>query len=79
VQLIRVNKFVFLKGKFDFDFEYKDAFIDQQEWRLHEHVETSTKLLSSPFSSSRNQHPAFSATCNFDRTKSFISKKKLNL
>lgn len=40
-----------------------DTFIDQQEWRLHEHVETSTKLLSSPFSPSQNQHPAFSATC----------------
>ncbi|CAF3389160.1 unnamed protein product [Rotaria sp. Silwood1] len=38
------------------------AFIDQQEWRLHEHVETSTKLLLSPFSPSQNQHPAFSAT-----------------
>ncbi len=43
--------------------EFKDAFIDQQEWRLHEHVETSTKLLSSPFTPSQNQHPAFSATC----------------
>lgn len=41
-----------------------DAFIDQQEWRLHEHVETSTKLLSSPFTPSQNQHPAFSATCS---------------
>ena len=40
-----------------------DAFIDQQEWRLHEHVETSTKLLASPFTPSQNQHPAFSATC----------------
>ena len=43
--------------------EFVDAFIDQQEWRLHEHVETSTKLLSSPFTPSQNQHPAFSATC----------------
>ena len=42
---------------------FVDAFIDQQEWRLHEHVETSTKLLSSPFTPSQNQHPAFSATC----------------
>lgn len=42
---------------------FEDAFIDQQEWRLHEHVETSTKLLSSPFTPSQNQHPAFSATC----------------
>ena len=41
----------------------EDAFIDQQEWRLHEHVETSTKCLSSPFTPSQNQHPAFSATC----------------
>jgi len=46
-----------------FIIEFKDAFIDQQEWRLHEHVETSTKLLSSPFTPSQNQHPAFSATC----------------
>ncbi len=44
--------------------DFVDAFIDQQEWRLHEHVETSTKLLSSPFTPSQNQHPAFSATCN---------------
>ncbi|CAF1361737.1 unnamed protein product [Rotaria magnacalcarata] len=43
------------------------AFIDQQEWRLHEHVETSTKLLSSPFTPSQNQHPAFSATCHAAR------------
>ncbi|CAF1297730.1 unnamed protein product [Rotaria magnacalcarata] len=43
------------------------TFIDQQEWRLHEHVETSTKLLSSPFSPSQNQHPAFSATCHAAR------------
>ncbi len=43
--------------------DFVDAFIDQQEWRLHEHVETSTKLLSSPFTPSQNQHPAFSATC----------------
>ncbi|CAF1375144.1 unnamed protein product [Adineta steineri] len=43
------------------------AFIDQQEWRLHEHVETSTKLLSSPFTPSQNQHPAFSATCRAAR------------
>ncbi|CAF0768013.1 unnamed protein product [Rotaria sp. Silwood1] len=43
------------------------TFIDQQEWRLHEHVETSTKLLLSPFSPSQNQHPAFSATCRAAR------------
>ncbi|CAF3600590.1 unnamed protein product [Rotaria sp. Silwood1] len=43
------------------------AFIDQQEWRLHEHVETSTKLISSPFTPSQNQHPAFSATCRAAR------------
>ncbi|CAF3806949.1 unnamed protein product [Rotaria sordida] len=43
------------------------AFIDQQEWRLHEHVETSTKLISSPFTPSQNQHPAFSATCHAAR------------
>ncbi|UJR34994.1 hypothetical protein I4U23_027770 [Adineta vaga] len=43
------------------------AFIDQQEWRLHEHVETSTKLLSNPFTPSQNQHPAFSATCRAAR------------
>ncbi|CAF1388982.1 unnamed protein product [Adineta ricciae] len=43
------------------------AFIDQQEWRLHEHVETSTKFLSNPFTPSQNQHPAFSATCRAAR------------
>ncbi|CAF0939586.1 unnamed protein product [Didymodactylos carnosus] len=43
------------------------AFIDQQEWRLHEHVETSTKLLTSPFTPSQNQHPGFSATCRAAR------------
>ncbi|CAF0888771.1 unnamed protein product [Rotaria sordida] len=43
------------------------TFIDQQEWCLHQHVETSTKLLSSPFSPSQNQHPAFSVTCRAAR------------
>jgi hypothetical protein len=52
---------IFDENRFVVDFE--DAFIDQQEWRLHEHVETSTKLLSNPFTPSQNQHPAFSATC----------------
>ncbi len=63
----------FIKTKKHF-VEFKDAFIDQQEWRLHEHVETSTKLLSSPFTPSQNQHPAFSATCK--RLENVRSKHK---
>ncbi|ELU17487.1 hypothetical protein CAPTEDRAFT_215265 [Capitella teleta] len=43
------------------------TFVDQQEWRLHEHIEVSKKVMTQEYSSSNRCHPALSVTCRAAR------------
>ena len=38
-----------------------------QEWRLHEHIEVSKKMMTQEYSSSNRCHPALSVTCRASR------------
>ncbi|XP_064647158.1 gamma-aminobutyric acid receptor subunit gamma-3-like isoform X3 [Lineus longissimus] len=47
------------------------TFVDQQvsvhEWRLHEHIEVTRRVMTQEFSSSSRNHPALSVTCRAAR------------
>ncbi|KAK2172128.1 hypothetical protein NP493_990g00005 [Ridgeia piscesae] len=43
------------------------TFVDQQEWKLHEHIEVSRKVMTQEYSSSNRCHPALSVTCRAAR------------
>jgi len=43
------------------------SFVDQQEWKLHEHIEVSRKVMTQEYSSSNRCHPALSVTCRAAR------------
>ncbi|KAK2151359.1 hypothetical protein LSH36_366g04034 [Paralvinella palmiformis] len=43
------------------------TFVDQQEWRLHQHIEVSKRVMTQEYSSSARCHPALSVTCRAAR------------
>ncbi|TNN15877.1 Gamma-aminobutyric acid receptor subunit gamma-2, partial [Schistosoma japonicum] len=43
------------------------TFVDQQEWKLHEHVEIKKRIIKQEYSSSMKSHPCLSVTCRAAR------------
>ncbi|KAM7538104.1 hypothetical protein Aperf_G00000061959 [Anoplocephala perfoliata] len=43
------------------------TFVDQQEWRLHEHIEITKQSIVQEFTSSSQKHPCISVTCRAAR------------
>ncbi|CAH8439150.1 unnamed protein product [Dicrocoelium dendriticum] len=43
------------------------TFVDQQEWKLHEHVEVTKRILKQEYSSSMKNHACLSVTCRAAR------------
>uniref|UniRef100_A0A5K3EFU9 Neur_chan_LBD domain-containing protein n=1 Tax=Mesocestoides corti TaxID=53468 RepID=A0A5K3EFU9_MESCO len=43
------------------------TFVDQQEWRLHEHIEITKRSVIQEFTSSSQKHPCISVTCRAAR------------
>ncbi|TGZ71319.1 hypothetical protein CRM22_002711 [Opisthorchis felineus] len=43
------------------------TFVDQQEWKLHEHVEITKRIIKQEYSSSMKSHPCLSVTCRAAR------------
>ena len=46
--------------------------MDEQEWRLHSHVETWRRVSERVYQSSRHRHPAISASCRASRRPGFF-------
>ncbi|VDN97410.1 unnamed protein product [Rodentolepis nana] len=45
----------------------KQTFVDQQEWKLHEHVEITKRVIRQEYSRSMKSHPCLSVTCRAAR------------
>ncbi|CAL8094473.1 unnamed protein product [Calicophoron daubneyi] len=45
----------------------KQTFVDQQEWKLHEHVEITKRIMKQEFCSSLKSHSCLSVTCRAAR------------
>ncbi|CAH8452912.1 unnamed protein product [Heterobilharzia americana] len=43
------------------------TFVDQQEWKLHEHVEIKKRIIKQEYTSSMKSHPCLSVTCRAAR------------
>ncbi len=48
------------------------SFVDEQEWRLHNHVETWKKVTTKVFQNTKYKHPALSAACKASRRPGFF-------
>ncbi|CAH1796086.1 unnamed protein product [Owenia fusiformis] len=47
------------------------SFVDEQEWHLHDHVETRTKITTSEYSSAKHKHCSLSITARASRRPAF--------
>ena len=48
------------------------SFVDEQEWRLHSHVETWKRVSDKVYQNSKYKHPAISASCRASRRPEFF-------
>ena len=48
------------------------SFVDEQEWRLHSHVETWKRVTTRIYQNSRYKHPALSTSCRASRRPGFF-------
>ncbi|CAH1788352.1 unnamed protein product [Owenia fusiformis] len=48
------------------------TFVDQQEWKLHEHIEVNRKVMTQDYSTQSRSHPALSVTCRAARRPGFF-------
>ena len=69
------------RGEFEIDLEEDrsdisginvQSFVDEQEWRLHNHVETWKKVTTKVFQNAKYKHPALSAACKASRRPGFF-------
>ncbi len=69
------------RGEFEIDLEEDNSdisginvqsFVDEQEWRLHNHVETWKKVTTKVFQNAKYKHPALSAACKATRRPGFF-------
>jgi len=48
------------------------SFVDEQEWKLHSHVETWKRVSSKAYQNTKHKHPAFSTSCRASRRPGFF-------
>jgi len=48
------------------------SFVDEQEWKLHSHIETWKRLSTKEYRNSKYKHPAFSTSCRASRRPGFF-------
>jgi len=48
------------------------SFVDEQEWKLHSHIETWRRLSNKAYQNSKHKHPAFSTSCRASRRPGFF-------
>jgi len=48
------------------------SFVDEQEWKLHSHVETWKRVTNKAYQNSKHKHPAFSTSCRASRRPGFF-------
>ena len=48
------------------------SFVDEQEWRLHSHVETWKRVTTRIYQNSKFKHPALSTSCRASRRPGFF-------
>ena len=48
------------------------SFVDEQEWRLHSHVETWKRVTTRIYQNSKYKHPALSTSCRASRRPGFF-------
>jgi len=48
------------------------SFVDEQEWKLHSHIETWKRLSNQAYQNSKHKHPAFSTSCRASRRPGFF-------
>ena len=48
------------------------SFVDEQEWKLHTHVETWKRVTTRIYQNSKFKHPAISASCRASRRPGFF-------
>ena len=48
------------------------SFVDEQEWKLHSHVETWKRVTTRIYHNSKYKHPAFSTSCRASRRPGFF-------
>ena len=48
------------------------SFVDEQEWKLHSHIETWKRLSNKAYQNSKHKHPAFSTSCRASRRPGFF-------
>ena len=49
-----------------------NSFVDEQEWRLHTHVETFKRVATKAYNNPRAKYPALSAACQASRRPGFF-------